>query len=93
MLFVVTGYFKPGIDPAPADLQADFNEHLAQTNLRIRAAGPLLDRGGRRVGFMGIIETEGFDHAQTFLNDSPYAKAGLYDRLEVAEYINEVGTP
>ncbi len=93
MLFVVAGYFKPGIDSAPADLQADFNEHLAQTNLRIRAAGPLLGRDRQRIGFMGIIECESFDHAQAFLDDSPYAKAGLYDRTEVAEYVNEVGTP
>jgi uncharacterized protein YciI len=93
MLYVVAGYFKPGVDPEPAALQDDFNEHLAQTNLRIRAAGPLRDRDGKRIGFMGLVETEGFDRAQAFIDESPYAKAGLYDRIEVAQYVNEVGTP
>jgi uncharacterized protein YciI len=93
MLYLVAGYFKPGVDPAPAELQADFNEHLAQTNVRIRSAGALRDRDGKRIGFIGIVETDSFDRAQAFLEDSPYAKSGLYDRLEVAEYDSEVGTP
>lgn len=93
MLFLVAGYFKPEVDSSPAELQADFNEHLAQTNLRIRSAGALIDRDGRRTGFMGIVDAETFERAETFLNGSPYAKAGLYDRIEVSQYASEVGSP
>ena len=91
MLFAVMGYFKPGVDTAPANLQDDFNEHLGQPNFGIRLAGALRDRDGKRIGFMGLLEADSFDRAEAYLRQSPYAKADLYGRMEVMEFPVEVG--
>ena len=91
MLFAVIGFFKPDVDTAPAKLQADFNEHLAQPTLRIALAGYLKSREGARTALMGLIEAESFDRAEAFLHASPYFEAGLYDRIEVLHFDVEVG--
>lgn len=91
MLFIVTGMFRPEVDPEPAALQAQFNDHLEQTVPRIRLAGYLRDQGGRRIGFMGLVEAPDFAVADAFLRDSPYQRSGLYERLVVAEFDVEIG--
>ena len=91
MLFAVTGFFKPGVDTAPGNLQVDFNEHLGQPNLNIRLAGALVDEHGAKIGFMGVVETETFEQAEAYLRASPYYQADLYDRTEVAQFDVQVG--
>ena len=91
MLFAVIGFFKPDVDSAPPELQADLNEHFAQPTLRIALAGYLRDRNGARAALMGLIEAESFDRAEAFLHSSPYTQAGLYDRVEVLQFDVEVG--
>jgi uncharacterized protein YciI len=91
MLFAVMGFFRSGIDPSPPELQASFSEHLSQPMPRVRLAGYLLDRDGRRVGFMGLIEAESHERAEAYLRSSPYFDAGLYERTEVMAYDLEVG--
>ena len=91
MLFVVTGMFRADVDPEPAELQAQFNDHLEQTVPRIRLAGYLRDKDQRRIGFMGLVEAPDYDLAAAFLRDSPYQHAGLYERLVVAEFDVEIG--
>ena len=91
MICTVMGYFKAGIDTAPARLQPDFNEHLAQPFRHIRLAGALRDRDGARIGIMIILETESFEEAEAYLERSPYFAAHLYERVEVAQYAIEAG--
>lgn len=91
MLFIVTGMFRADADPQPAALQAQFNDHLEQTVPRIRLAGYLRDEDHRRIGFMGVVEADSYDLAEAFLRDSPYQRAGLYERIVSAEFDVEVG--
>jgi uncharacterized protein YciI len=91
MLFAVMGFFKPGVDTAPAHLQADLNEHLAQPAMNVRLAGYLKDAEGRRTGLMAILDVDSHARAQAYLHASPYFIAGLYERCEVAEYDLELG--
>lgn len=91
MLFVVTGMFRADVDPEPASLQAQFNDHLQQTVPRIRLAGYLRDAANRRIGFMGLVEAPDHDLAAAFLRDSPYQRAGLYERIVTAEFDVEIG--
>lgn len=91
MLFAVMGFFRTGVDPEPAALQANFNEHLAQPTVGLRLAGYLRDPNGRTTGFMGLVEADSYDRARAYLENSPYFTAGLYERSEVLEYDVEVG--
>jgi uncharacterized protein YciI len=89
MLFMVAGYLKPGAEEQLINFRTEFNEHIAQEPLV--TAGVLRDRDGRRRGYLGFIEAESIDHAQSFLDQSPYFQGGLYDRVEVYSYQVEVG--
>lgn len=89
-LYVAVGYFK-GDETQPADLQAAFNEHLAQPFFQLKLAGYLRDRNGVRRGFMGLLQAEDEARADAFLKSSPYLRAGLYERTEILELDVEVG--
>jgi uncharacterized protein YciI len=91
VIFVAMGFFKAGIDPAPPELQAALNEHLAQPIRHIRLAGYLRGEDGGRKGFMVVLEVAGFEEAGAYLKSSPYFAADLYERVEVVEYAIEVG--
>lgn len=92
MLFALMGFFRPDVEAPPQALQADFNEHLSQPFRRVRLAGPVQDRNGRRIGWMALIESDTFDQAEAYLHESPYFAAHLYERIEVGQYAPEVGT-
>ena len=91
MFFVLTGHFRSDAEPGAAQYQRDLNEHLGQLMTKVRLAGPLRDREGRETGFMVCLEADGFDAALAYLDHSPYFKAGLYDRIDLAEFAIEVG--
>ena len=91
MLYAVTGFLKEGAEGRLADLQDAFNEHLAQPYRHLRIAGTLCDAGGRRKGFLALVEADSMDEAEAYLHESPLYRAGLYDRSEVAEYEIQVG--
>lgn len=91
MWFTVMGFYKPGIDTAPAVLQAALKEHIGQPSLQIRLAGPLRGPDGKTIGFMVIIRADTFARADAYLHESPHYNAGLYERVVVAEYAIEAG--
>jgi uncharacterized protein YciI len=91
MLFAITAKFRPLVDTGPADLQAEFNAHLAQPCLRIPLAGYVRDREQRRVGYMVLLEAPGFADAEAYIRESPYAAHDLYESIEVIEFDVDVG--
>ena len=90
MLFALIGFLKPGGEERLPDADA-INEHLAQPFRRTHLAGYLCHDGGHRAGVMMLIEANSFAEAEGFLHHSPFFKADLYERVEVAEYALEVG--
>jgi uncharacterized protein YciI len=91
MIFAITGHFSADANPRAPAFATDLNEHLGQQLLHIRLAGPLWDRDGKETGFMVCLEANDFDAATAYLHGSPFFKAGLYERVEVAHYAIEVG--
>jgi uncharacterized protein YciI len=89
MLFMVAGYLQPGAEERLIDLRDEFNEHLAQSPLV--AGGVLRDPEGHRKGYLGFLEAEDIESAMRYLNESPFSKDGLYERMEVFRYDLEVG--
>jgi uncharacterized protein YciI len=91
MLFAVTGILKADAEAKLTALHEAFNEHLAQPFRRVRLAGPLRSAEGHILGYMVLIEADGHDQANAYLQESPVFRAELYDRVQVAEFALEVG--
>ena len=91
MLYAWIGFLKPGVESIPPSVQESATDFLSQPLIKIRAAGPLRDRSGKRAAMMMIFEHDSLDAAEAFIKDSPYLQADLYDDYHLYEYSNEVG--
>jgi hypothetical protein len=91
MIFLIVGYFRSDADPAPPELASALNEHLGTSTSGLRLAGYLRDATGRKIGFMGLFEADRFEQAESYLRDSPFYEARLYERAEALEFSIEVG--
>ena len=91
MLFAWIGFIRPGAEKIPQDVQQQTNDFLQQPYLPISSVGPLCDVNGRLAAMLMIFEAENRTAAEALVENSPYRKAGLYERHELYEYRNEVG--
>jgi uncharacterized protein YciI len=91
MLYLVAGILKSGSEDQLIALRNEWNEHLAQPNRKISLFGLLRGKEGERTGYLALIEANGFDEAENYLSQSPFYQRDLYERVEVAEFIPEVG--
>ena len=87
MLFVIRCYDKPGhLEVRKANREA----HLAllrDCGDRILMAGPTLaDDGDGMTGSVIILDAADRAAVDAFLDADPYAKAGLFERVEVARW-------
>ena len=53
---------------------------------RIKVAGPVLNKAGDMAGSTLIMEFETLEDAQAWAANDPYAKAGLFEHVEVIAY-------
>jgi uncharacterized protein YciI len=90
MLFALLGLLKPGAEERLPSGDA-INEHLSQPFRRTRLAGFLCREDQSRSGLLMLVEADSFADAEAHLHQSPFFKADLYERVEVAEYSLEVG--
>lgn len=63
--------------------------HLAMVEAvgdRLFAAGPLLDANETMIGSVLIIDFDNDAEAQTFCEQDPYAKAGLFEQVTVTRW-------
>jgi hypothetical protein len=91
MLYAWIGFLKAGAEPIPASIQEDVTDFLGQPLIPIRAAGPLRDEQGKRAAMLMIFEHDSREAAESFVECSPYLRAGLYEDHRLYEYANEVG--
>jgi hypothetical protein len=91
MQYLVAGIFKQGAGDRAIQFRDEFNDHLGQAASNIRLFGVLRNKSGQRSGYLAFIEADNFDQAEAFLKESPFYENQLYDRVEVAEFMPEVG--
>jgi len=92
MLYAVKARFRPGSDERRNALATEFSQHIRQPLLHIRLLGALLDGDGRRSGLLMLMEADGRELVQNFLDQSPYSREGLYDDLDIEEMQIEAGS-
>jgi len=85
MLFALICKDKPGalqvrLDTRPEHVKF-INGLIAEKKLAF--AGPFLDAEGKSNGSLVVIEAENLAAAEALAASDPYAKAGLFDSVEV----------
>jgi uncharacterized protein YciI len=81
---------KPG---ALATRKATREAHLSyveETGL-VRFAGPMKDEDGNPCGSVIVLGVDDRDAAQTWAENDPYAKAGLFESVEIRGFDVVVG--
>jgi uncharacterized protein YciI len=92
MLYSVIARFKPGMEAERDALHEQFGDHLRQPLMHIRLAGAVRHADtGERQGVLLLIEADDRRQVDHFLELSPYAKAGLYERVYIDELEIEAG--
>lgn len=91
MVFAWIGFLKANAGSIPQSIQVQVTDFLSQPLLTIRSAGQLLDKDGKRMAMIMIFEDESRDAAESFVANSPYLRADLYEDHRLYEYDAEVG--
>jgi uncharacterized protein YciI len=84
-LYVLTATDKPNaLELRMANRQAHI-DYVRGSGL-VKIGGPLLDAAGEMTGSMLLIEAEDLAAAEAFAAADPYAKAGLFERVELRPF-------
>ncbi|UMA64610.1 YciI family protein [Roseivivax marinus] len=89
MLVALIGRDKPG---AIATRKENRDAHLAyiEDTGHVLMAGPLIEEE-EMVGSLVILEVTDMEAAEKWAEDDPYAKAGLFESVELTEWKKVIG--
>lgn len=90
MLIALIARDKPGaLDTRKANREAHL-AYIADTGV-VAQAGPLLDDAGEMCGSLVILDVADMAAAQAWADNDPYAKAGLFDSVELIAWKKVIG--
>lgn len=90
MLIALIARDKPGaLDTRKANREAHL-AYIADTGV-VAQAGPLLDNAGEMCGSLVILDVADMAAAQAWAGSDPYAKAGLFDSVELIAWKKVIG--
>ncbi len=90
-LFVLTCLDKPGALPVRLANREAHLAHIDAHRNAVRVAGPLLNEDGEMAGSLLVLEVADRAAAEAFSAADPYAKAGLFDRVEIRAWRPTIG--
>ncbi|MBE1286069.1 MAG: YciI family protein [Rhodobacteraceae bacterium] len=82
MLIALMARDKPGALQTRLDNRAAHVDYLKSTGV-VSQAGPFLDDNGDMVGSLVILDVEDMAAAQAWAANDPYAKAGLFEKVDL----------
>lgn len=85
MLFALLCKDKPGHLQVRLDNRPAHVDYLNGLNTKgtLKFAGPFLDAEGKPNGSLVVIETDDLAGAQAIATDDPYARAGLFENVDI----------
>jgi len=88
MLFALLCKDKPGHLNVRMETRPTHLEYLNGLNAEgiLKIAGPFLDDEGKACGSLIIVEAASKEAARTLADADPYAKAGLFESVDVKAY-------
>lgn len=91
MLFVIRCRDGEATQPLRQRHLGEHLAHVEQNMARFRVAGPLKDAVGAVVGSLLVIEATGEADAREFLESDPYFDAGVWESIEVLQFLAVAG--
>lgn len=85
MLIALIAKDKPGALQVRLDNRDAHLGYIKETGI-VAQAGPLLDDNGNMAGSLVILDVAELKQAQDWADNDPYAKAGLFDSVELIEW-------
>ena len=88
MLFALLCKDKPGHLNVRMETRPTHLDYLNGLNAEgtLKIAGPFLDDDGKPCGSLIVVEAESKEAARALADADPYAKAGLFESVEVKAY-------
>ncbi len=83
MLFVITAFDRPGALDKRLEVRPRHLDYLNSRIAQIKAGGAMLNQNDEPMGSMLIIEAEDQAAAEAFAAADPFAKEGVFERVEV----------
>ncbi len=90
MLFAVICDDKPGALDVRKENRAAHLEYIRSTGV-VAQAGPFLDTAGAMAGSLLILDLPDREAAEAWAADDPYARAGLFARVEIRAWSRVIG--
>ena len=90
MLFALMAHDKPGALEIRKGNRDDHLAYIDSTRV-VSQAGPLLDDDGGMVGSLVILDVADMAAARVWANNDPYAKAGLFERVDLIQWKKVIG--
>ena len=90
MLFALMAHDKPGALEIRKDNRDDHLAYIDSTRV-VSQAGPLLDDDGGMAGSLVILEVADMAAARAWADNDPYAKAGLFERVDLVQWKKVIG--
>ena len=81
---------KPGALQIRLDTRTDHLDYIMTTGV-VEMAGPFLDAAGQMCGSLIILDVADMTAAQTWADNDPYAKAGLFATVTLSEWKKVIG--
>lgn len=91
MLYAIICLDKPGALQTRLDNREAHLAHIEGAAGAIVQAGPFLDAQEKMVGSLLIYEAEDIAAAEAWAAEDPYAKAGLFQSVEIRPWKRVVG--
>ena len=85
MLIALIAKDKPGASQMRLGNRDAHLAYIKETGV-VAQAGPLLDASGDMAGSLVILDVADMKQAQDWADSDPYAKAGLFDSVELIEW-------
>jgi hypothetical protein len=88
MLFAFVCKDKPGHLNVRVETRPTHVEHLNKLNAEgvLKMAGPFLDGDGKPNGSLVVVSAESLEAARAIADSDPYAKAGLFESVDVRPF-------
>ncbi|WP_349358697.1 YciI family protein [Stappia sp.] len=93
MLYALICTDKPHAQDLRAATREDHLAYLKAMGDKLKAAGPFLDDHGGMTGSLVVIEAENRDEALAIAGEDPYARAGLFETVEIRPWNWVINNP
>ena len=90
MLIALIARDKPGALQTRKDNRAAHLAYIGETGV-VQQAGPLLDNAGDMCGSLIVLDVADMAAAEAWAADDPYAKAGLFESVELIAWNRVIG--